>query len=90
MARKKKDTRLPAPTNLCQIAVSSTIGEGIAFYPKTGGEFVGTVDQVNALLAAMNYHPVAIRSNMMSGLRYIEAQGTPNYCSPASEAYWSM
>jgi hypothetical protein len=28
--------------------------------------------------------------NMMSGLKYWEASNTPGYCSPASEAYWSM
>jgi len=30
------------------------------------------------------------RVNMMSGKTYWEAENTPNYCSPASEAYWSM
>ena len=30
------------------------------------------------------------RINMMSGLPYQEAEDTPSYCSPASEAYWSM
>ena len=28
--------------------------------------------------------------NMMSGKTYMEAENTPNYMSPASEAYWSM
>lgn len=27
--------------------------------------------------------------NMMSGLPYMEAEDTPNFCSPSSEAYWS-
>jgi hypothetical protein len=30
------------------------------------------------------------RVNLMSGKEFQEARGTPNYCSPASEAYWSM
>lgn len=30
------------------------------------------------------------RVNLMSGKTYMEAENTPNYCSPASEAYWSM
>ena len=30
------------------------------------------------------------RVNLMSGKTYLEAENTPNYCSPASEAYWSM
>ena len=27
--------------------------------------------------------------NMMTGVKYMEAEDTPNFCSPASEAYWS-
>jgi len=30
------------------------------------------------------------RVNLMSGKTYLEPVNTPNYCSPASEAYWSM
>ncbi len=30
------------------------------------------------------------RTNLMSGKKYMEPSNTPNYCSPASEAYWSM
>jgi hypothetical protein len=30
------------------------------------------------------------RINMMTGLEYQEKLNTPNYCSPASESYWSM
>ena len=30
------------------------------------------------------------RINLMSGLPYMEAEDTPGFCSPASEAYWSM
>ena len=30
------------------------------------------------------------KTNMMSGLKYMEASNTPGYMSPASEAYWSM
>jgi hypothetical protein len=30
------------------------------------------------------------RVNLMSGKKYMEPSNTPNYCSPASEAYWSM
>lgn len=32
----------------------------------------------------------ATRSNMISGKEYQEASNTPGYCSPSSEAYWSM
>jgi len=30
------------------------------------------------------------RTNMMGGGKYWERFDTPNYCSPSSEAYWSM
>lgn len=30
------------------------------------------------------------RTNLLSGKKYTEASNTPNYCSPSSEAYWSM
>ena len=29
------------------------------------------------------------RTNLMSGLKYMEAEDTPGFCSPASETYWS-
>jgi len=31
-----------------------------------------------------------VRTNLMSGQPFTEASNTPNYMSPASEAYWSM
>jgi hypothetical protein len=30
------------------------------------------------------------RTNLMSKKKYWESINTPNYCSPASETYWSM
>ena len=30
------------------------------------------------------------RENMMGGAKYWERYDTPRYCSPSSEAYWSM
>jgi len=30
------------------------------------------------------------RTNMMGGAEYMERYDTPRYCSPSSEAYWSM
>jgi hypothetical protein len=30
------------------------------------------------------------RKNMMSGREYQERYDTPRYCSPSSEAYWTM
>tara|TARA_R110000868_G_scaffold324272_4_gene585163 strand:- start:490 stop:765 length:276 start_codon:yes stop_codon:yes gene_type:complete len=30
------------------------------------------------------------RTNLLSGKKFMEAEDTPNFCSPASETYWSM
>lgn len=42
--------------------------------------------------AEYNARPIKMveRINLMSGLPYMEAEDTPNFCSPASETYWSM
>ena len=37
-----------------------------------------------------NIEKFVTRKNMMSGKEYTESVNTPNYMSPASEAYWSM
>jgi hypothetical protein len=31
-----------------------------------------------------------LRKNMLGGAEYQERYDTPRYCSPSSEAYWSM
>lgn len=30
------------------------------------------------------------RTNLMTGKKFMEAEDTPNFCSPASESFWSM
>lgn len=38
-----------------------------------------------------DYRPVMVeRINLMSGKHYMEDINTPNCCSPACEAYWTM
>ena len=34
--------------------------------------------------------PLVERTNCMSGRTFLEEPDTPYYCSPSSEAYWSM
>jgi len=37
------------------------------------------------------YRPRMVeRTNLRSGIKYMEDVNTPNFCSPASESYWSM
>ena len=39
---------------------------------------------------AKNIEKFVTRKNLMTGATYEESVNTPNYMSPASEAYWSM
>ena len=37
------------------------------------------------------YRPRMVeRTNLMSGIKYMEDVNTPNFCSPASESFWSI
>lgn len=39
----------------------------------------------------LEFHETYVtRTNMMGGKEYQERYDTPRYCSPSSEAYWSM
>lgn len=46
---------------------------------------------VMSLEAFRSEFPVKMveRTNLMSGKKFMEAEDTPNFCSPASETYWS-
>jgi hypothetical protein len=37
-----------------------------------------------------NIEKTVTRVNLLSGQEFQESVNTPSYCSPASEAYWSM
>lgn len=57
-----------------------------------------TVDYINAVAEGKRrlgfivevFETWVTRKNMMGGKEYKERYDTPNYCSPSSEAYWSM
>lgn len=92
MARKIQTPALkPCPVRLLTLFRGETAADAmIRFDPETGGRFAGSLEQINGLLAAMGYAPVAVRRNLMSHAAYLEAKDTPSYCSPASESYWSI
>jgi len=49
-----------------------------------------TVDQLS-IIATTHYKPKMVtRTNLMTGQEYQEDVNTPNFCSPASESFWSM
>lgn len=61
----------------------------------TRGERKGTVVRADVAIAETgdfyaNIEKSVERVNMMSGKTYREGVNTPSYCSPSSEAYWSM
>ena len=49
-----------------------------------------SVDELN-IIATTHYRPRMVeRTNLMTGQKYQEDVNTPNFCSPASESFWSM
>ena len=49
-----------------------------------------TVDQLS-IVDTKHYKPKMVtRTNLMTGQEYQEDVNTPNFCSPASESFWSM
>lgn len=50
------------------------------------GQFAYTTEEIYR----NNVVHMVERTNLQSGKKYMEPSNTPNYCSPASEAYWSM
>ena len=65
------------------------------FVQREGVAAQGQGPLYTAAIAEAEYYSKTIerfvtRKNMMSGKEYTESVNTPNYMSPASEAYWSM
>jgi methyl coenzyme M reductase subunit D len=48
---------------------------------------VAVTDSINYY---QNVERMVERVNLLSGKKYMESVNTPSYCSPSSEAYWSM
>ena len=49
-----------------------------------------TADELS-IVATKYYKPQMVtRTNLMTGQEYQEDVNTPNFCSPASESFWSM
>jgi hypothetical protein len=58
-------------------------------FKKTGVVYEPMVDEAYQILKSMTTKMVE-KTNLMSGLKYMEAEDTPNFMSPSCEAYWSM
>lgn len=61
----------------------------------TRGERLGLIDRdLVAIEETSKFHSEiegrVRRVNLMTGKEYYEPVNTPRYCSPSSEAYWSM
>ena len=49
-----------------------------------------SVDELS-IVDTKHYKPKMVtRTNLMTGQEYQEDVNTPNFCSPASESFWSM
>ncbi len=58
--------------------------------PELVALFTAAVSRKKGRVATVTQEPEMVtRVNLQSGKEYQEELDTPNYCSPASEAYWS-
>ena len=50
-------------------------------------------DPVFVVMSSEQFRAIPVkmveRVNLMSGEKFMEAEDTPNFCSPSSETYWS-
>lgn len=85
MTRREEKKLKSAPVQHMKLRADGSI---IEYNPGTGGVFIGDEVETNALLEATGFEKIAIRVNLLSRVKYIEAKNTPVYMSPASETYW--
>jgi hypothetical protein len=63
---------------------------------KTQNEMMDEIKDLQAKLYTTDkfridlHETYVTRTNLLTGVEYKEHYKTPNYCSPSSEAYWSM
>jgi|TARA_R110000803_G_scaffold122915_5_gene190921 hypothetical protein len=89
---------LSLPTKYARMwkdAVYTTQGPATRAKNKAGDEYAVTDSETYYKEFSPNHDSngdvlMVERINLMSGKPYMEAIDTPNYCSPASETYWSM
>jgi hypothetical protein len=55
-------------------------------------DYIQTVvsDKIAQGFLVLVHETFVIRNNLMGGAEYQERYDTPRFCSPSSEAYWSM
>jgi hypothetical protein len=74
--------------------VASTMEKKAYFHRKPADELAASLGPDFAVATVQDYNTNVVhmvtRVNLMSGKEYQEPSNTPGYCSPASEAYWSM
>ncbi len=62
---------------------------------RTRAANLGNINAADYSIASVNdfygkIEKTVTRTNLLSGEEYQESVNTPSYCSPSSEAYWSM
>ena len=86
----RTNSKYKKPGHVCETAYDNERDAKIACTKlnkshQTSRFIVVTNDQFNHY-----YAPEMVeRTNIMTGKKFMEAEDTPNFCSPASESYWS-
>jgi hypothetical protein len=74
--------------------IKSTMQKAAFYREFDAKKLVAKLGEAYAYAPIADYHNKVVymvtKVNMMSGKEYQEPSNTPNYLSPASEAYWSM
>ena len=74
--------------------VASTMEKKSYYHSKPANELAASLGTEYAVATVADYNTKIVhmvtRTNLMSGKEYQEPSNTPGYCSPSSEAYWSM
>ena len=74
-----------------RVKAGSRLVEKLDFDPVTQDYINSVVGGVKARGFIAEVHETFVnRTNLMGGKEYQERYDTPRFCSPSSEAYWSM
>ena len=62
----------------------------VNYGPRSGVQLCALDSNLKMLKVEIYNEDMVERVNLMTGKTYMEHRDTPRFCSPSSEAYWSM
>jgi hypothetical protein len=62
----------------------------VNYGPRTGVQLCALDSNLKMMKVEIYNEDMVERVNLMTGKTYMEHRDTPRFCSPSSEAYWSM